>query len=250
MLTLENICVTYGKRQILSDVSFSLIPHKFTAVLGKNGSGKSTLVSCINQVARYTGEITTGGKNIALMPARERAQTIAILPQILASPHITVRELVELGRNPYVDIARRFSSTDKAAVAEAIDITGIEALSDCYIDEISGGERQKAYLAMIFAQAARVIVLDEPTTYLDTEYESNVLKLLNEMKSVHKKTLLVILHNINAAVTFADRIVVLDKNTVCFAGTRDDCLARGVLESVFHVRRHETDDGGCFFTAW
>lgn len=229
---------------VLDNVSFCLKPHTFTAVLGKNGCGKSTLVSCINQQLHYTGKISYADTNLALMPPRERAKAIAILPQMLERPHVTVEQLVCFGRNPYLDFGKRLTDEDRAAVQQAMADVGVTALSEKMVDSLSGGERQRAYLAMTLAQQTRVIVLDEPTTYMDMEYEASFLEKLTELKTKHKKTLLVIMHNLSQALHYADRILVLDKQRIVFDGTRQECLDSPVLEQIFHVKKHIFEENG------
>lgn len=244
MLNFQNIRASYGKREVLHDVSFSLTPHKLTAVIGKNGCGKSTLVSCLNQAIPYTGEIAWSGRNLALMPSAERARLVAILPQMLRRPNVTVEELVTFGRSPYVDLGRRLTETDRSAIQSAIAQLGIENLRHAFVDELSGGERQKAYLAMILAQDTRVVALDEPTTYMDMAYTGAFFSLLDELKTRWKKTLLVVMHDLTQAVRYADCLVALDGGAVRFAGSRQECLDQGIIEELFSVRRYTVKENG------
>lgn len=248
MLEIRDLCVRRRGNTILEKISLTVAPHKLTALIGKNGCGKSTLVSCINQTVSYTGEISFLGRSLALMPPKERACLLSFLPQTLAIPHITVSELVTMGRSPYVDIGRHLTPRDKEAVRDAISAIGIEDFSNRYLDELSGGERQKAYLAMTLAQDTRVMVLDEPTTYMDMTYEHAFLGLLDNLKRHRKKTLLVVMHNLNQAVRYADRLAVLDGGTIVFDGDTSDCIQKGVIEQVFGVRRY-TAEGQTFFLA-
>ena len=203
MLSFHQVCASYGKNQVLDHIDFSLVPHKLTAVVGRNGSGKSTLVSCVNQELPYTGEITFSDRNLAVMTLRERAQLISILPQTLHSPAVTVEELTAFGRNPYLDFGKRMSPKDWQAVDDALEAIGISGLRDKLVTELSGGERQKAYLAMVLAQNTRVMILDEPTTYMDMEYEAAFFRLLETLKTKRKITFLVIMHNLSQAVRYA-----------------------------------------------
>ncbi len=244
MLSFHQVCASYGKNQVLDHIDFSLVPHKLTAVVGRNGSGKSTLVSCVNQELPYTGEITFSDRNLAVMTLRERAQLISILPQTLHSPAVTVEELTAFGRNPYLDFGKRMSPKDWQAVDDALEAIGISGLRDKLVTELSGGERQKAYLAMVLAQNTRVMILDEPTTYMDMEYEAAFFRLLETLKTKRKITFLVIMHNLSQAVRYADRIVVLDGRRIRYQGDTRACVASGVLESVFHVRQHQAEDNG------
>ena len=235
MLSFHQVCASYGKNQVLDHIDFSLVPHKLTAVVGRNGSGKSTLVSCVNQELPYTGEITFSDRNLAVMTLRERAQLISILPQTLHS----------------LDFGKRMSPKDWQAVDDALEAIGISGLRDKLVTELSGGERQKAYLAMVLAQNTRVMILDEPTTYMDMEYEAAFFRLLETLKTKRKITFLVIMHNLSQAVRYADRIVVLDGRRIRYQGDTRACVASGVLESVFHVRQHQAEDNGekfIFFT--
>lgn len=244
MLNVQNLSAAYHGTVILDQVGFSLTPHTVTAVLGKNGCGKSTLVSCINQQMRYTGKISYGDQNIALMSLRERAKAIAILPQVLELPHVTVEELVMFGRNPYLDFGRRPATEDHEAVQRAMEQTGVVSFRKKMVDALSGGERQKAYLAMILAQQTRLVILDEPTTYMDMENEAAFLEMLLQLKKKHKKTLLVIMHDLAQAIRYADHIIVLNDHRVVFDGTNEECLEGGVLEEVFHVKRHMFEEDG------
>lgn len=248
MLEICNLSAEAGKKPILKQINIELVPHTLTTVIGKNGSGKSTLVSCVNQTFPYTGEILFRGRNLKLIPPRERATLISILPQILTTPHIKVEELIKMGRTPYLDIGHHFTENDRKAVAEAFAVTGMEELSQCYIDELSGGERQRAYLAMVFAQQTRLMILDEPATYMDMSYEQRFMETLGVMKNRHKKTLLVIMHNLNAAVRFADRIVIMSDGEALFEGTKEACLDSGLIEKTFGVKRYNTADR-IFFSA-
>lgn len=251
MLSFRRVYAAYGKKQVLDQIDFELPPHTLTAVVGKNGSGKSTLFACAGRKIPYTGEITLSGRELAAMTPRERAQRMAILPQTLPAPAVSVAELAAFGRNPYLDFGRRMSPTDRRLVEEALERVGIAALRDKLLAELSGGERQKAYLAMILAQDTDVLLLDEPTTYMDMEYEAAFFRLLKALQAEKGVTLLVILHDLSQAMRYADRIVVLDAGRVRFAGDTRACAAGGVLEAVFRVRQRPLADGDgewIFFT--
>lgn len=252
MLSFHQVCAGYGKTLVLDRIDFTLAPHAMTAVVGRNGSGKSTLVSCVNRKLPYTGEISFSGRSLASMTPREQAKRIAILPQTLPSPAVTVEELAAFGRSPYLDFGKRLSPKDKQLVREALETVGIAGLRHKLLTELSGGERQKAYLAMMLAQDTDVLLLDEPTTYMDIQYESAFFRLLERLKTEKGITLLVILHNLLQAVRYADRIVVLDGGRVCYQGDAQSCADSGVLESVFHVKRHSVVENGRrldFYTA-
>jgi len=243
MLEFKNLSVCFGSRQVLRDVSFTLRPHRLTALVGRNGSGKSTLLGCANQQISYTGTITEGEKNLALIPARERAKTIAILPQSLPSPHITARELAAFGRNPYLDFTGRLTDVDKQAVEAALRDADALDLAGRYVDTLSGGEKQRVLLAMILAQNTPIALLDEPTAHMDLSYEASFLKLLQKLKKKRKKTFLVILHDLNLAAEYADDLIVLENGKILFSGSKAECLEREILEKTFGLRRFAVDDG-------
>ncbi len=248
MLEVKNLSVRYGTKAILDDVSFSLRPHRLTVLVGRNGAGKSTLFGCVGQQVAYTGTITEGEKNLALVSPRERAKSIAILPQSLPSPHITGRELVSLGRNPYLDFTGRLAQQDKQAVENALRDADALELAERYVDTLSGGEKQRVLLAMILAQNTPIALLDEPTAHLDLGYEAAFLELLQKLKKERKKTFLLILHDLNLAARYTDDLIVLEGGRVAFAGSREECLEREVLEKTFCLRRYTVEDR-IFFSA-
>lgn len=244
MLRFDGLTAGYGKRQVLKKVRFSLEPGSITALLGKNGSGKSTLLSCVNRQLPYGGEIFCGEENLRDLSPEARAKKIAILPQSLAAPPIPVEELVLFGRNPYLGFGQRPSREDREAVQRAMEAVGISLWRGRRVNALSGGERQRAYLAMILAQEAPVILLDEPTTYLDVDHQGAFFQTLLQLKTRYRKTLLVILHDLNQAVRWADRILVLEEGRIAFDGTSAACLDSGVLEATFSVEKHMLREKG------
>lgn len=237
ILSLENVCAGYGKRQVLKDLSFQIRPHKMTAVLGKNGSGKSTLVSCINQQVHYTGRIVCQDRDIRLMTQQERARAVSILPQVLPSPGVTVEELVGFGRTPYLGWNQKLSPQDREQVERAMAFVQIEDMKEHLVSTLSGGERQRAFLAMVLAQDTRLMVLDEPTTYMDVAYQGRFMQLIHKLKGEWKKTLLVVMHDLSLALKYADYVVILEGGKVYFDGSVEECLSSPALEEVFGVAK-------------
>lgn len=248
MLELREVSVRYGKTKILENVSLKLRPHRLTVLVGRNGSGKSTLLACVNQQIPYTGEILEGEKNLALIPPRERAKTLAVLPQTLPAPHVTAYEMASFGRNPYLDFTGRLTEKDRQTVSAALEDVGAGDLAQRYVDTLSGGERQRIQLAMILAQNTPIALLDEPTAHMDQGCEASFLELLRELKQRKKKTFLVILHDLTLAAEYADDILVLDGGKVVFSGTKEACLEGEVIEKTFGVKRY-TAEGKMFFSA-
>lgn len=239
MLQVRDLSVRLDGKEILKDISFALRPNRLTVLVGRNGSGKSTLLSCVNRQIRFNGTILAGEENLANISPRERAKLVAFLPQQIPAPHITAREMVSFGRNPYLNITGRMTDRDKLTVAEALEAAGAAFLAERYVDTLSGGERQRVALAMILAQDTPLLLLDEPTSHMDLPYEAAFLQKLVDIKT--EKTVLVVLHDLSQAVRYADDILVLDRGTLVFAGTGEECLAQEVLERTFSLRR---------FTAW
>ena len=248
MLEIKNLSVGFGSWMVLRDVSFALRPRRLTVLVGRNGAGKSTLFGCVNQQLPYGGTITQGTRDLAAIPPRDRAKSIAILPQSMPVPHITGRELVALGRNPWVDFTGRLREADKQAVEDALRDTDTLDLADRYADTLSGGEKQRMLLAMILAQNAPVALLDEPTAHLDLSYQTAFRELLRKLIRERDKTFLLILHDLNLAAEYADDLIVLDGGRVVFAGTKEDCLEQEILEKTFSLKRYSAENR-IFFSA-
>ena len=244
MLELKNIRVVKNKKEILKNVTVSLKPHTLTVVIGKNGSGKSTLLSCLTGESKYQGTIHFDDKDLALMPKRQRAAYISFLPQSLPSVPITVENLVAMGRTPYVDMGKNLSEKDEEQIEKAIADTGIETIRHKKLTEISGGEKQRAYIAMVLAQNTRVIALDEPTTYMDIQFQKELRSLLTELKEKHKKTLITVMHDLSMAAEIADCIILLDEGRVVFSGEKEEVLQSGKIESTFNVKKYEIELDG------
>ena len=244
MLEIKNISVTKNKKEILHDVSFSVKPHTITAIIGKNGSGKSTLISCLTGENKYKGSVFFSDDDISLLSSKQRARLVSLLPQNLPEVPITVEKLVEMGRNPYTDIGNRLSEKDTQQIEKAIESAEIQNIRHKKLTEISGGERQKAYIAMVLSQNTRVIALDEPTTYMDVQVEKAFMSLIRELKEKHKKTLLVVMHDLSAAVEIADNILLLHEGKVKEFGTTQHVLQSGAIEEVFDVTRYECELDG------
>ena len=244
MLEIKNVSVTKNKKDILQDVSFSVKPHTITAIIGKNASGKSTLISCLTGESKYKGSVFFSDDDISLLHSKQRARLVSILPQNLPAVPITVEKLVEMGRNPYTDIGKRLSEKDIQQIEKAIESVGIENIRHKKLTEISGGERQKAYIAMVLSQNTRIIALDEPTTYMDVQVEKAFMALIRELKEKHKKTLLVVMHDLSAAVEVADNILILHEGKIKKFGTTQDVLESGAIEEVFGVTGYECELDG------
>lgn len=244
MLNIEHLSVTLDGKQILEDISFKLRPHRLTALVGRNGSGKSTLLGCVNQQISYTGLITENGRDLAKLHPRQRAKAIAILPQTMSAPTVTVEEMVAFGRTPYLDFTGRLREDDRIAVQKAMSEAQVDDLKARTVDTLSGGERQRVALAMILAQDTPIALLDEPTAHMDLGFETAFLEQLRLLREKNSKTFLVILHDLSMAVRYADDILVLDRGRLCFAGTVESCLEQRILEETFHLKQYSIEENG------
>ncbi|MBQ8642407.1 MAG: ABC transporter ATP-binding protein [Clostridia bacterium] len=245
MLTFDRFGVCSGRKEILQDVSFSVRRGRITVLLGKNGAGKSTLLRCVNGLLPYTGCIYLGGREIKTISFRERSRQICFFHQILPRTGFTVHSLVSLGRSPYTGPTGRLSDADLEAVEKAMDTAQVKSLADRRVDTLSGGEKQRAFLAMLLAQDTPLLMMDEPAAYLDTDARRHLLQMLRDLVDIHGKTLLLVLHDLTDALEIADDVVILAERTSVFTGSRAQCLDSGMVGKWFGVRRYFcTDEGG------
>ena len=234
-MIIKNLSAAYGKKQILTNLTFSLKPGTFTALIGKNGSGKSTLLGCINGRIPYTGEILLENRPLDTYPPREKAQKIGLLPQFLPDTALTAEQLITLGRNPHTGLTGRLQPADREAIASAIELTATQDLLNRAVRTLSGGERQRVYLTMLLAQDADILLLDEPTAHTDIGFTAEFLQLLRRLAETRNKTVLAVLHDLNAAVTYAHELFLLDQGRL---------VAPEEIETVFGVRKVPyTEDG-------
>ena len=235
MLEIKNLCAGYGNFSVLRDVSLSCESGAITTVIGANGCGKSTLLkSAVGLTDVSSGEILLDGSSVTKMRENLRAQKISYLAQGKNVPDITVENLVLHGRFPYLSYPRRYRACDRAAAREAMKKTGVEPLADKYLRELSGGMRQKVYIAMALCQETDVILMDEPTSYLDIDRQ---FKLAETMKSLANegRTVVAVLHDLILALKISDQIAVMENGCIVFAGTPEKILKEKIIPRVFHV---------------
>jgi len=233
----ENISIAYGKKQILNNVSMEFEKGKITTIIGPNGCGKSSLLKTIPRTVQpSTGRVIFQERNIRDYAPRELAKMIAYLPQIHTSPSdISIRTLVSYGRYPYKKFGAGLSSEDKRIVDETLELTGLSHLSDRMLDKLSGGEKQRAWIAMTICQQPQVLLLDEPITYLDVGYQVEVLELIRELGQRLKITIVMVLHDMNFTARYSDRIYVLKDQRVHNYGEPEQIIERENLKQVFSI---------------
>ena len=248
MIELKNLYADYGKKDVLKNINMRFEKGEIVSVIGPNGSGKSTLVQCCTGILKPTsGEIIIDGKSISEYKEKSLARTVSYLPQINPVSSITVRSLVMHGRFPYLGYPRRYSKEDREIAENAIAAVGIEDIADKPISELSGGQQQKAHIAMRLAQDTDYIFFDEPTTYLDIKYQLEFAGLTKRLRD-SGKAVAAVLHDINAAFTNSDKIAVIDGGELAFFGTPESAAKSGAVEDVFGVKLLESDFGQYFFT--
>ena len=248
---IELNCVTggyHGEKQ-LSDISLTIPQGQITAVIGPNGCGKSTLLRLICGLMRpYSGEILLGGKPLAAYSPKDLAKTISFLPQSRPDSSIRVESLVLHGRFPYMGYPRRYREEDREAARQAMDWAGVSHLCARNVSTLSGGERQKVYIAMLLAQGTPVAVLDEPTSSLDISHKFDVIRLAQGMRD-EGKTVVMVLHDLDLALKFADRVVLMEQGQIRACGTAQEVLASGEIERTFRIRPGtiETPEGTQYY---
>ena len=236
-IRLDGVSVAYRAEEVVRDLVLDLPEAKITALVGANGSGKSTILKAATRILRTTrGAVYLDGADIHRLPTRQVARRMAFLPQNPLPPEgVTVRELVGYGRSPHQGRFHRQGPEDRHLVEFAMDVTGLRSQADRSVDTLSGGERQRAWIAMAVAQAAGILVLDEPTTFLDLEHQFGVLDLLRRLNR-DGVTIVLAIHDLNLAAHVADHMVVVRSGAVACEGPPGEILTPELLESVFHVR--------------
>jgi iron complex transport system ATP-binding protein len=237
-LVADALQVGYGERPVIVGLSLSIERGKVTALVGPNGSGKSTLLKTLARLMRpSTGAVYIDGRAISSMPSAAVARELAILPQGPSAPDgLSVRELVEQGRYPHVGALRMLRQQDHATVAAALEWTGMAAFAHRPLDSLSGGERQRAWIALALAQATPILLLDEPTTFLDIGHQLEVLDLVRRLNRERGMTIVLVLHDLNQAARYADRMVVLQRGAIVADDAPHLVLTPALLEQVFAVR--------------
>ncbi|NNU82144.1 ABC transporter ATP-binding protein [Halovulum dunhuangense] len=237
MFRLEQVSRSHDGRDVLRIDQLALGNEGVTVILGHNGSGKTTLMGLLARQDRPdTGRIALEGEPLAALRQRDLARRVAFLPQRLPTVHgLTVRELVRLGRFPWRGALGAWREEDHVAVENAIVRTGVTTLADRLVEETSGGERQRGWIAMLLAQDAPVLLLDEPTAALDLAHAFEVMALLRTLSREADRRVIVILHDINLATRFADRIVALKGGTIAFDGPPDALLSADVLRGLYGI---------------
>jgi iron complex transport system ATP-binding protein len=234
-LVVERLVLGYGDRVVIDGLDLVIPTGRITAIVGANACGKSTLLRSMSRLLTPRGgSVLLDGKQIHRMPPKQLAQTLGLLPQSPIAPEgITVSDLVGRGRHPHQGIFSRWSAADDAAVAAALEATGILDLAERSVDELSGGQRQRVWIAMALAQQTDLLLLDEPTTFLDVNHQVEVLDLLTDLNRARGTTVVMVLHDLNLAARYADNLVAIADGAVHAAGPAAEVLTEDCVRAVF-----------------
>ncbi|MCE7549303.1 ABC transporter ATP-binding protein [Streptomyces thermodiastaticus] len=243
-LSADNVTLAYDQRIIAEQLSVEIPDHSFTVIVGPNACGKSTLLRALSRMLKPSeGRVLLDGQVIQSLPAKQVARTLGLLPQSSVAPDgITVGDLVSRGRYPHQGLLRQWSAEDERVVREAMEQTGVAELAGRYVDELSGGQRQRVWIAMALAQQTPLLLLDEPTTYLDIQHQIDVLDLCAELHEEQGRTLVAVLHDLNHAARYATHLIALRDGKVIAQGPPGDIVTAELVEEVFHLRCQVIED--------
>jgi iron complex transport system ATP-binding protein len=243
-LRASELTLGYDSRTVVESLDLSFPIGRITAVVGPNGSGKSTIVRAIARLMRpRNGAVLLDGKAIARIPTKEVARRLAVLPQGPSSPEgLTVNRLVWNGRYPHQGFLGTSDRRDSEAVAWALRQTHLEDFAERTLDALSGGERQRAWIAMALAQQTPILILDEPTTFLDLGHQLEVMELLGELNEQQGLTVIMVLHDLNQAARYCDHMVAVQRGRIWRKGPPGEVLTQELLEDVFGVHAEVRTD--------
>lgn len=235
MIKLNNITAGYNKVEIIKNINIAFEEGSITSIAGKNGCGKTTLLKTASNLLKpFSGEITIRGKDISSIPNKELAKKISFLPQLRTVPNITVFNLVMHGRYPYLGFSRTPQKEDREIVDKAIENMRLNEYINKNIQELSGGQRQKAYIAMVLAQDTDIIFLDEPTTYLDINHQLEILEIIKKLKKMGK-TIVMVLHDLSYALSYSDKICLMENGEVAIYDTPQAVFGSKEIDRIFKV---------------
>ncbi|MEH3090190.1 MAG: ABC transporter ATP-binding protein [Microbacterium arborescens] len=242
-LAAESVTLAYDGAEIVRDLSVRIEPGSFTVIIGPNACGKSTLLRGLSRLlAPARGRVVLDGRAISELPAKEVARRLGLLPQSAIAPEgITVRELVARGRYPHQNLLRQWSEADDAAVAEALEATGTAELARRPVDALSGGQRQRVWVAMVLAQETGLLLLDEPTTFLDVAHQVELMELFAELNE-RGRTVVAVLHDLNHAARYASRIIAMREGRILAEGPPAEVITSERVHEVFGLANVVVDD--------
>ena len=243
-LAAKRLSVAYDGRPVLHEIDYAVEPGRVSAIIGANGSGKSTLLRALARViAPRRGAVLLDGQSIHRGRPKQVARVVGLLPQSPLVPEgVSVGDLVRRGRHPHLGLTHRWSGRDTAAVHDALELTGMSEFSDRAVDELSGGQRQRAWIAMSLAQDPRILLLDEPTTYLDVAHQVEVLDLLTDINRARGTTIAMVLHDLNLAARYAERLIAVVDGRIHSVGEPGEVVTREYVQEVIGLRSEIVPD--------
>ena len=236
-LEAQSLTLSYGDRIIVDELDLVVPPGRITAIVGANGCGKSTLLrSLARLLSPRAGHVLLDGKELHTLASKDVARRLGLLPQSPVAPEgIAVADLVGRGRHPHQKLLSRWSERDYQVVAQSLAATGTEDLADRSVDELSGGQRQRVWIAMALAQETDILLLDEPTTFLDVAHQIDVLDLLTDLNRDRGTTIVMVLHDMNLAARYADHLFALREGRVVASGAPKDVMTSALIRDVFDL---------------
>ncbi|RFU70073.1 ABC transporter ATP-binding protein [Peribacillus saganii] len=240
----NNLTLSYGDSVVINELNLEIPKGEITVFIGGNGCGKSTILRSIARLLKpSSGAVLLEGQKIAKLSTKDVAQKMAILPQSPTAPEgLTVLQLVKQGRYPYQSWLKQWSIEDETKVRYALKATGLEELKDRTVDSLSGGQRQRAWIAMTLAQDTDILLLDEPTTYLDMTHQIEILDLLFELNEKEQRTIVMVLHDLNLACRYAHNIVAIKDQGIYAQGKPEHVINCNLVKSVFSMDCEVTVD--------
>lgn len=237
-LTTRNLTLAYENTTIVRDLTLAIPAGQITVLVGANGCGKSTLLRGLARLLKPTqGAVYLDGRSIAQRSTKSVAQQLGLLPQSPVAPEgLTVRDLVSQGRYPYQNWLQQWSSQDEKYVQQALEITDLVELGDRPLDTLSGGQRQRAWIAMTLAQNTQILLLDEPTTFLDLAHQIEVLDLLHDLNQQQGRTIVIVLHDLNQACRYADHLIAIKAGQIFAAGQPKAVITEDTVKEVFNLQ--------------
>ncbi|MEE1929297.1 ABC transporter ATP-binding protein [Streptomyces sp. TRM 70351] len=240
----EGLTLAYDQRTIAEHLDVAVPDGSFTVIVGPNACGKSTLLRALSRMLRpQRGHVLLDGEDLHRRSARQVARTLGLLPQSSLAPDgITVADLVARGRYPHQSLLRQWSKADERIVGESMAATGVADLAGRYVDELSGGQRQRVWIAMAIAQQTPLLLLDEPTTYLDIQHQVDVLDLCAQLHEEQGRTLVAVLHDLNHAARYATHLIAMRAGRIVAEGPPGEVVTAPLVEEVFGLRCQVIDD--------
>ncbi|SKC85581.1 ABC transporter ATP-binding protein [Maledivibacter halophilus] len=237
ILNTKNVCLSYGKNEIVKDLNINIKKGEVVTIIGPNGCGKSTILKSLSRYLKPTkGRIYLDGEDIHKLDTKKIAKKMAILPQVRNIPEdFTVETLVSYGRFPHLNFGQRFKNKDYEIIEWALEKTRMEKFRNRNLNALSGGERQRAWIAMALAQKPEILLLDEPTTFLDISYQLEVLELVKELNETLGLTIIMVLHDLNQAARYSHKIFAIKAGRVFSCGKPHDLISQKFLREVFRI---------------